>query len=38
MRHLLGKWWCEQLLPDDPMKYPQGLLPRLGWQLLPRTP
>jgi hypothetical protein len=29
MRHLLGEWWCEQVLSDDAMQYLQGLLPRL---------
>jgi hypothetical protein len=37
MRHLLGERWCEQLLFDDAMEYPQGLLPCLGWQLLPQA-
>jgi hypothetical protein len=37
MRHLLGEWWCEQLLSDDAMEYPERLLPRLGWQLLPEA-
>jgi hypothetical protein len=37
MRHLLDEWWSEQLLSDDPMEYPKGLLPRLGWQLLPEA-
>jgi hypothetical protein len=31
MRHLLDDGWCEQLLSDDAMECPKGLLPSLRW-------
>jgi hypothetical protein len=37
MRHLLGDGWCEQLLSDDALQYPLGLLSRLGRQFLPEA-
>jgi hypothetical protein len=37
MRHLLGEWWNEQLLPDDALEQPKRLLPGRCRQLLPQT-
>jgi hypothetical protein len=37
MRHLLDEWRRGQLLSDDAMEYPKGLLTCLGWQFLPEA-
>jgi hypothetical protein len=37
MRHLLDDGWREQLLCDDAIENPPGLVSSLGWQFLPES-